>query len=205
MNLVIMGPIGSGKGTQAGIISKKLGIPHISTGDIMRKHIKDETDIGLKIKQKLETGSYVDDTLTSEILKSRIFKDDVKNGFILDGFPRTINQANILSEMVAIDKVIFLNVDNDIVIDRISSRLTCEECGAMYSKSSAIQKCEKCGGNLSQRKDDKKEVVENRLEIFEKETLPILNFYKSLNLLVEINGMLEIDVVTDIILKELVI
>ena len=186
-----MGPIGSGKGTQAKILAEKFGLKHLSTGDIMRKHIKDETEIGKKIKSVLDSGGYVDDTLTTELLKQSL-----TNKFILDGYPRTIPQVSLLAELTSIDKVIFLEADEKEVIERISSRLSCLECGKMYNTKDNVSTCV-CGNNLVQREDDKKETIEKRLAIFKKETLPIAKIYEEKGLLVKVSGVGEIYEITE--------
>ncbi|MCL1925276.1 MAG: nucleoside monophosphate kinase [Defluviitaleaceae bacterium] len=191
MKLIIMGPIGSGKGTQAKILAEKFGLKHLSTGDIMRKHIKDETEIGKKIKSVLDSGGYVDDTLTTELLKQSL-----TNKFILDGYPRTIPQVSLLAELTSIDKVIFLEADEKEVIERISSRLSCLECGKMYNTKDNVSTCV-CGNNLVQREDDKKETIEKRLAIFKKETLPIAKIYEEKGLLVKVSGVGEIYEITE--------
>jgi len=191
LKLIIMGPIGSGKGTQAKILAEKFGLKHLSTGDIMRKHIKDETEIGKKIKSVLDSGGYVDDTLTTELLKQSL-----TNKFILDGYPRTIPQVSLLAELTSIDKVIFLEADEKEVIERISSRLSCLECGKMYNTKDNVSTCV-CGNNLVQREDDKKETIEKRLAIFKKETLPIAKIYEEKGLLVKVSGVGEIYEITE--------
>ena len=207
MKLIIMGAIGSGKGTQARFISEKYGIAYISTGDIMRRHIKEETPIGLKIKNVLASGGYVDDELTTELLKDRLTHDDCKAGFILDGYPRTINQANIITSIAQIDKVLHLKVDNDTVIKRISGRLTCRDCAEMYHIESKPPKqtkvCDVCGGELYKRDDETEEAIKNRLAIFEKETIPTIEFFRDKGMLTEIEGVGDISQITSTIFKEL--
>ncbi|MCL2610696.1 MAG: nucleoside monophosphate kinase [Defluviitaleaceae bacterium] len=197
MKLIIMGPIGSGKGTQAKILAEKFGLTHLSTGDIMRKHIKDETEIGKKIKSILDSGGYVDDTLTTELLKQSL-----TDRFILDGYPRTNAQVSLLEGLTSIDKVIFLEADEKEVIERISSRLSCLECGKMYNLKDGVDICT-CGNKLVQREDDKKETIEKRLAIFKKETLPIAKIYEDKGLLVKVSGEDEITAVTEVLISVL--
>lgn len=207
MKLVIMGPIGVGKGTQAKLICEKLGIVHISTGDIMRKHIKEQTPIGVKIKSILDNGGYVDDVLTTEILRDRLDMPDTKNGFILDGYPRTVGQADSLESIISINNVIFLTADRDVIVKRLSGRRTCGNCGAMYHVESQKPKvegiCDSCGSTLLQREDDKEEIISNRLKIFEEQTLPLKDFYEKRNLLAEIDGTRNVEIVTNDILEKL--
>ena len=197
MKLIIMGPIGSGKGTQAKILAERFGLIHLSTGDIMRRHIKDETEIGKKIKSILDSGGYVDDTLTTELLKQSL-----TDKFILDGYPRTIAQVSLLEDLTSIDKVIFLEADEQEVIERISSRLSCLECGKMYNVKNGVYTCT-CGNKLVQREDDKKETIEKRLAIFKKETLPIAKIYDDKGLLVRVSGEGEIKDVTERLIEVL--
>ena len=207
MNLIIMGAIGSGKGTQARFISEKYHLAYISTGDIMRGHIKNETPIGKKIKDILASGGYVDDELTTELLKDRLGHDDCKNGFILDGYPRTINQAHIITSIAEIDQVIYLKVDNDTVIKRLGGRLTCSDCSEMYHVESKPPKvantCDKCGGELYKREDETEAAIANRLAIFEKETMPVIELFKTQGRVREIEGVGDISQITTTIFKEL--
>ena len=207
MKLIIMGPVGSGKGTQAKLISEKLGIVHVSTGDIMRRHVREKTEIGIKIKTILDKGGYVDDKLSSQLLIERLNESDAKNGFILDGFPRTLHQANILSDITQLDRVIYLVVDNETIINRLGGRIICNQCGSMYHKFSRPPKeeniCDNCGGILFQREDDKKEVIKKRLQIYEEQTLPIIDYYKSVNILTKINAEGTVEYINTAIFKEL--
>lgn len=204
MNIIIMGPLGSGKGTQAKIISKKYSIAHVSTGDMMRSHIQNKTPIGIQIKSILDSGGYVNDDVTIEMLKNRLqnlknesiynsenIKTSVK-GYILDGFPRTLNQAIALESFSKTERVIFLNLSDSDIIRRLSGRLTCISCGQMYHKENnppqIAEVCDKCGSKVSQRKDDKLEVIENRLKIFREQTIPIIGYYKERNILKEVAG-----------------
>jgi adenylate kinase len=207
MRLILIGPSGAGKGTQAKTLSNKFDIPHISTGDIFRKHIKDKTEIGIKVKAILDSGDYVSDELTTEIVKDRLSQEDCKNGFVLDGFPRTTAQASSLEKFATIDKVLYLKVTEEILIERLAGRLICRDCGAMYHITNIKPKkediCDTCDGTLYQREDDKEEIVRERFNIFKNLTLPIINFYKDKNLLAEVNGLGDITDITNTILKEL--
>lgn len=190
MKIVIIGPQGSGKGTQAKILSSKLGIPHISTGDILREEIKGGTELGNKVKTLIEKGELVSDEIIFEILRKRISKPDCKNGFIFDGVPRTMEQAKML-EGIGIDKVIYLDIPDDISVKRISSRYQCKNCGTIYGhdvRPKVIGRCDHCNAELYQRDDDKPEAVKKRLEIFHKETEPIIRLYKQKGILIRIDG-----------------
>ena len=197
MNIVIMGPVGSGKGTQAKVISEKYGVAHISTGDIMRGHIKNQTAIGKEIKAILDSGGYVNDELTISILQHRINMLEPGRGYILDGFPRTIAQAKALDTITQVHKVIYLSLDNDIILERLSGRLTCSGCGEMYHKDNKKPKqdniCDKCGAKLITREDDKLEVIQTRLKTFNEQTMPIIDYYKNQGLLTEVSGLGHID------------
>ena len=207
MNLIIMGAIGSGKGTQARFISEKYQLAYISTGDIMRRHIKDETPIGKKIKDILASGGYVDDELTTELLKDRLTQEDCKQGFILDGYPRTMNQAHIITSIADIDSVLYLKVDNETVIKRLGGRLTCRDCSEMFHVESKPPKvagtCDKCGGELYKRDDETEEAIANRLAIFERETVPTIEFFQGKGMVTTIEGVGDIAAITAEIFKEL--
>lgn len=207
MNIVIMGPVGSGKGTQAKVISEKYGVAHISTGDIMRSHIKNKTAIGLEIKAILDKGGYVNDNLTIELLKDRLKTVDPSAGYILDGFPRTVAQAEALDTITKVHKVVYLSIEDDVIIKRLVGRLTCAGCGEMYhienKKPQTEGVCEKCNSPLYQRDDDKLEVIETRLKTFYEQTMPIVDYYKERNLLVEINGLGEISKVSNDLFENL--
>ena len=190
MKLIFLGPPGSGKGTYAKIIGPVLGLPQISTGDIFREHMKNETEIGKKIKEVMESGNLVSDEIVMEIVKSRLEKNDVKNGFIFDGFPRTLKQARELEDIIKIDAVVNLVVPEEIIIQRLTSRRVCEKCGAIFNvitlKPEKEGICDKCQGELLQRKDDTIEVVKDRLEVYKKQTEPLINYYKEKGLLLNI-------------------
>lgn len=178
MKIILLGAPGSGKGTLAKQMTKYYHIPQISTGDMFRACVKEESDLGKKVKSIMESGALVPDEVTIEIVKERLSKDDCKNGFILDGFPRTINQAKALENISQIDRVILVDLDSEIIIERLSSRRTCPNCGEIYSLSELEnQVCKKCNSNLIQRDDDKPETIKHRLEVYEKSTAPLINFY----------------------------
>ncbi|HOJ48384.1 MAG TPA: adenylate kinase [Bacillota bacterium] len=182
MNIIFFGPPGAGKGTQAEIISKELNIPTISTGAIIREAIKNGTEMGLAAKSAIESGALVSDEIVIGIIKDRLAEPDCKNGFILDGFPRTIPQAIALEKLgVNIDVVISLEVADETIINRMSGRRVCGKCGATYhivsNPSRDNKTCDKCGSELTMRKDDDPEVVKNRLVTYHKETEPLLEYY----------------------------
>ncbi len=191
-NLLIFGPPGSGKGTLADLFSKKEGILHISTGDIFREHLKSNDEIGRQIKS-LSDGGLVPDELTNEIVRERLSRDDVKSGFILYGFPRTVNQALFLESISKIDGVIFVDLSDEKIIDRISHRRVCSNCHKVYNllfnKPKIEGICDACGHELILREDDKPEVIIKRLEVYRKETEPILKLFKNQKLpLIHISG-----------------
>jgi len=183
MKLVIFGPPGSGKGTYASRLKSKLNIATISTGDIFREAVKDDTELGKKIKKYLDNGQLVPDETVIEVVRNRIAKPDCKKGFILDGFPRTVEQAKALEKTVKIDAIINLLVPEQIIIERLSNRRTCKNCGEIYNLKTLKPKkegiCDKCGGPLIQRRDDTIPVIEERFQVFEKQTRPLMRYYES--------------------------
>ncbi|MFX1306367.1 MAG: adenylate kinase [Promethearchaeota archaeon] len=193
--LILFGPPGAGKGTFSSQIKEILPeIIHISTGDIFRENLKNETPLGLKAKTYMDKGELVPDDVTIEMVRDRLSKDDVKeNGFVLDGFPRNISQAEALSKMTEIDKVILLNVPQDIIIKRIIGRYSCPNCGEIYNKYFMKPKkegiCDKCSNNIEfkQRPDDTEETLKNRLEVYDKNTKPLIKYYKNQKLVKEID------------------
>ncbi|MET3197036.1 adenylate kinase [Bacillus sp. OAE603] len=216
MNLILMGLPGAGKGTQAEKIVEKYDIPHISTGDMFRAAIKDGTELGLKAKSFMDQGQLVPDEVTIGIVRERLAKDDCQNGFLLDGFPRTVAQAEALEETLKLmnrklDFVLNIHVDQQLLIDRLTGRRICKECGATYhlifNPPAEEGICSKCGGELYQRADDNVETVANRLEVNIKQTQPLLDFYNNLGYVKTIEGDQEISKVfvdIDNLLKELV-
>ena len=204
MNLVLMGLPGAGKGTQAEKIVEKYNIPHISTGDMFRAAIKDGTELGLQAKSFMDKGALVPDEVTIGIVKERLSKDDCKEGFLLDGFPRTVAQATALEDILSelnrpIDYVINVDVDKDILMERLTGRRICKECGATYhlvfNPPAQEGVCTRCGGELYQRADDNADTVQNRLEVNLAQTKPLLSFYEDKGTLRNINGQQDINVV----------
>ena len=204
MKIVFMGPPGAGKGTQAEKIIETYQIPHISTGDMFRKAIKDQTELGMEAKRYMDQGALVPDHVTIGIVKERLSESDCKSGFLLDGFPRTVDQAKALDEILTsldskIDYVINIDVDLNILKERLTGRRICRSCGATYHKifnPSAVEGvCDTCGGELYQRKDDNEETVGNRLDVYVNQTKPLLDYYSLAGNLVNINGQQSIDLV----------
>lgn len=196
MKLLIMGPQGSGKGTQAKLIAERHSIPHISTGDIFRENIKGQTELGSKAKEYIDKGQLVPDSLTIELVRDRLAKDDCRQGFILDGFPRTRAQAEALDSLVEIDKVILIDVSDDESVRRISARRSCESCGAVYSTYiEDIDSCKSCGGKLIIRDDDQPETVRQRLEIYHSNADPLISFYQTKGNLEKIDGERTIEMI----------
>lgn len=193
MNIILFGPPGAGKGTQADIISGEMNIPTLSTGAMLREAMKAGTPMGLAAKSAIDKGALVSDEVVIGIVKDRIAQEDCKGGFILDGFPRTIPQAEALDTMgVKIDVVLDVEVPDDAIVERMSGRRLCSACGASYhvkyNPSKDGESCDKCGAPLTLRADDKPEVVLNRLGVYHAETEPLIGFYKNKNLLVTVNG-----------------
>ena len=209
MNIILFGAPGAGKGTQAEAIAERKSIPTISTGNIIRDALKSGSELGLKAKNYMADGGLVPDEIVIEIIKERIAKDDCKQGFILDGFPRTIPQAEALDKMgVNIDKVIEISVSDAIIIDRMSGRRVCEICGSSYHlKNKRPQKegiCDKCQGTLVQREDDQPDTVKNRLKIYHEQTKPLENYYEKQGKLTVIQGDgKSIEETIDLVLKAL--
>ncbi len=187
MRIILLGPPGCGKGTQAEIISKNFDIPHISTGDILRDNVKRGTEIGLNAKKYMDSGRLVPDEIIIQMIKDRFLEDDSRKGFLLDGFPRTIAQAEALDDLlyqmnIALDYVVNIDVKDEDIINRISKRLSCPKCGEVYNllykKPKKDMKCDSCGGKLHQRDDDKEEVIKNRLDVYRKQTAPLISYYE---------------------------
>ncbi|MCR4936966.1 MAG: adenylate kinase [Lachnospiraceae bacterium] len=197
MKLVMLGAPGAGKGTQANMIAEKYGIPHISTGDIFRANIKEGTDLGKEAKSYMDKGELVPDELTVRLLLDRVSKDDCKDGYVLDGFPRTIPQAEVLEKELEkngdrIDKAVNVDVPDENIVNRMSGRRACLKCGATYHivhippRKEGI--CDTCGSELVQRDDDKEETVKNRLKVYHDQTAPLIEFYSSRNVLETVDG-----------------
>ena len=202
MRLILLGPPGAGKGTQASSIVAEYGITHISTGDIFRHNIKNETELGKKVKSYLDKGQLVPDELTIDLVWDRLSKDDCKKGFLLDGFPRTINQAEALQKGLEerglkLDKVINIDVDKNILVKRLSGRRVCKNCGETYHVDNKPTLkdgvCDKCSGEVIQRADDNEKTVLDRIEVYEKQTFPLIDFYKNLGLILTVDGTLPIE------------
>ena len=187
MKKIFLGAPGTGKGSYASRISPKLNVPHISTGDLFRENIKKETEIGAEAKGYMERGELVPDEVVVKMLKERIERDDCQDGFILDGFPRTIPQAEMLSELTDMDVVINMDVPNEIIVKRLSSRISCKDCGEIYNLRDANPKeegmCDKCQGAVVRRSDDEPEVIQNRLKTYEEKTAPLIDFYEKQGIL----------------------
>lgn len=180
MKLILLGAPGSGKGSLAKKIASDFDIPQISTGDLFRNIVKEDSDFGRRVKAIMASGNLVPDEITVELVRKRINEKDCQKGFILDGFPRTIAQAESLEKITRIDSVILVELPFDTIIERLSSRRTCSSCGEIYSATSYQKEtCEKCNGQIIQRDDDKPEAIRNRLEVYDKNTSPLINFYSA--------------------------
>lgn len=186
MKLIFLGPPGAGKGTLAAQVAKEYGIPHISTGELFRTAIKNETPLGLKVKEIIQSGGLVSDDITIELVKERLNEKDCSEGFILDGFPRTIPQAEALEKIVSIDGAVNFDIGDDEVVKRLSGRRVCKSCGQNYHvefmPSKKGDRCDKCDGELYTREDDKIESIKKRLEVYREQTAPLIDFYTERNL-----------------------
>jgi adenylate kinase len=202
MRLILLGPPGAGKGTQAANIVNKYNLPHISTGDIFRANIKQGTELGKRAKEFMDRGELVPDSLVVELVEDRLSKDDTQVGFMLDGFPRTIYQAEALDEVLesmgaSLNYVVNIVVDPSVLVERAVGRRICRDCGATYhitfnpSKEEGV--CDKCSGELYQRSDDNEETVSNRISVYTNETAPLVNYYEKSGKLVTIDGLQDID------------
>ena len=198
MNLILLGPPGAGKGTQAKLMLQKYSLPQISTGDILREAIRQGTELGKRVEPLLANGKLVPDDLVIQIIEERLKRDDAKNGFVLDGFPRTLPQAEALEAQLTragkrIDRVVSLEVDEAAIVGRMSGRRSCPKDGSVFhvlnSPPKITGKCDKCGADLVQRPDDEPEKVQNRLRIYAQDTAPLKAFYEKRNLLSRIDGM----------------
>ena len=205
MRLILVGPPGADKGTQATHLAAHYKIPHISTGDIFRANLKNGTDLGKKAQSFMDRGELVPDSVTNEMVKDRLGNNDVTGGFLLDGFPRNTNQAQVLDQILIekkmpLDAVLELKIDNAEIIKRLSGRRTCQGCGASshveFDKPKVSGVCDKCQGMLYQREDDKEDVVARRLEIYTQQTQPIISFYNALGLLKNISALGEVSEIT---------
>ena len=212
MKIILLGPPGAGKGTQAAGIVEKYNIPHISTGDIFRKNIKEGTELGKKAKEYMDKGLLVPDELTVGLVTDRISQDDCKNGFMLDGFPRNVSQAKYLDSFlqktnIALDKVVNIEVDKSILVERAVGRRICKSCGATFHiefnppKENGV--CDVCSGELYQRADDTEETVSKRIQVYLDETKPLVNYYSSQGIIANINGQQSIEKVFEDIVDAL--
>lgn len=212
MRLILLGPPGAGKGTQAKRVIEEFDIPHISTGDIFRKNIKEKTELGQKVEGLLAQGKLVPDELTIEIVWDRLDQEDCKNGFLLDGFPRTIPQAEALDEGLAkrglkLDRVLNIDVDKDSLVKRLSGRRVCPNCGASYHIDNNPTKvegiCDVCQTPVIQREDDKEQTVLDRIKVYDSQTKPLVDFYNKQDLVFTVDGTLPIDEITNKLVTEL--
>ena len=212
MRMVLLGGPGAGKGTQAQKLAEEYKIVHIATGSILRQAIKDGTEMGIKAKSYMDKGQLVPDEVVVGIIKDRLAMDDVKSGFVLDGFPRTVPQAEALDKIVKeinmpLEAVVNIETTSDVVVERLSGRRTCKECQTVYhivySAPKVEGKCDRCGGELYHRDDDKEETIRKRLEVYKKQTFPLLEYYKTSGKVMEVSGDVSIDEVFDSIVQAL--
>ncbi len=197
MKIVLLGPPGAGKGTQAKSISNKYSIPHISTGDIFRKNISENTPLGIEAKSYIDKGLLVPDEVTINMVNDRLSMDDCKNGYLLDGFPRTVEQAEALDKFLSergekLDTALLIEVPSNFIVERMTGRRVCPSCGASYHvkfNTPVVEgKCDVCGSDLIQRKDDTMEIVQDRLNVYEAQTQPLIDFYRNKNQLSAVDG-----------------
>lgn len=208
MKLILLGAPGAGKGTQAEIVCKEKNIPTISTGNILREALKSGTEMGLKAKSYMESGKLVPDEILIGIIKDRLAEDDCKNGFILDGFPRTIPQAEALDAMgISIDAVLDIEVADEDIVARMSGRRVCEKCGSsyhvLYKQPKVENECDACGGTLVQRKDDHPDTVKERLEVYHSQTEPLKEYYSKQGKLLVVHGQDKVEDTTALVLEAL--
>lgn len=197
MNIVLLGAPGAGKGTQAAKLVEDKGLCHISTGDILREAVKNETELGLKAKAYMDAGDLVPDELIIDLMRERINQPDTSKGVILDGFPRTTTQAVALDTMLKelkrpLDHALLVDVDPEVIVKRLTSRRMCKECGAIGTAADG-DKCKKCGGEMYQRDDDNEATVRNRLDVYAKSTAPLIDYYKGSDLLITVDGDRDVD------------
>ena len=203
MNIVVLGPPGVGKGTYAAVLSKKHGIPTISVGDLFRTAIKNETALGKKIQGYVSSGDLVPDEVVIELVKNRLEEDDCKDGFILDGYPRTVPQAEAMEKFKKIDVALNFFAPDEVIMERIGGRRTCSKCGAIYHIKNVPPKvegiCDKCGGKLIQRADEKPEVIKNRLVVYREKTKPVADYLRRKGLIADIDANYPIEEIDKII------
>ena len=201
MRIVLFGPPGAGKGTHARILSEKWMVPHLATGDILRRHIREATELGKRAKAILDRGELVPDEFVNELMADQLSKQEAQQGFILDGYPRTLGQAEALEKFLSarkekLDQALYFKTSPEVIIDRLSGRRSCPKCGANYHVRNipprAEGKCDVCKADLVQRSDDRPETIQHRLEVYEKDTAPLLQFYKKRGLLKEVPGDLDV-------------
>lgn len=203
MKIILLGPPGAGKGTQAKSISNRYSIPHISTGDIFRKNISENTPLGIEAKSYMDKGQLVPDEVTINMVKDRLVQDDCKSGYLLDGFPRTVSQAEALQSFLiergeSLNTALLISVPNEFILERMTGRRVCPSCGASYHikfNPAVDGKCELCGSDVVQRKDDTAETVKERLDVYEKQTQPLIDYYDKNNLLSQVDGTKAINIV----------
>lgn len=198
MRLVLVGPPGAGKGTQAQFLAAHYSIPHISTGDIFRANLRAGTPLGVQAQSFMDRGELVADSVTNEMVKDRLTHDDVANGFLLDGFPRNVAQAEVLRAILAEKKtplhaVLEFSLANEEIVSRLSARRTCKDC---FQPSVGVDKCPSCGGDVYQREDDKAEVIARRLEVYQEQTSPIISFYRNEGLLISVGALGSVEDIT---------
>ncbi|KEH90189.1 adenylate kinase [Clostridium novyi] len=208
MRMILLGPPGAGKGTQAKLISEKYSIPHISTGDIFRKNISEKTPLGVKAKEYMDKGQLVPDELTIDLVNDRLTHEDCKKGFLLDGFPRTVKQAEALEKFLtennqSLDTALLINVPSSFILERMTGRRVCPSCGASYHIKFNPPKieglCDVCKKEVIQRKDDTEETVKERIEVYDRQTQPLVDFYSSKDQLFVVDGTQSIDQVFETI------
>ncbi len=198
MKLVLLGPPGAGKGTQAAKLAKEFNIPAISTGHIIRNAIAEKTPVGVEAKGYIDRGELVPDSIVVEMVKERLKDNDCQNGYILDGFPRTVSQAEIMEELpIEVDLVLEISVDTEIIVDRLSGRRECKVCGATYHVTDNPPKqegvCDNCGGVVTHRMDDIPEIIRNRIDVYHEQTEPLKQYYEAKNLLATVNGRNQVE------------
>jgi adenylate kinase len=203
LNIVLLGPPGVGKGTYAEILSKKYGIPKISVGDLFRKAIKDETELGKRIKGYVSSGDLVPDETVVELVKNRLEEDDCKKGFLLDGYPRTVAQAEAMEKFKKVDVALNFVAPDEVIMTRLGGRRTCSQCGAVYHIKNIPPKvegvCDRCGGKLIQRSDEKPEIIKNRLVVYREKTKPVVDYLRKKGLLADIDAHYDIEEIDKII------